>query len=156
MKRKTLYIFERLHNYTISKVQRIEKQKERRAGLKIQGECTQRDSPTSFQKSSYYISAHRDPFQGGTRTNVPMEIFAFLDRAVLTVLFVVRLLSLNSLTFHSLDASAYDHLSLSLSLLFSNSSLFSLFLLLYLVSPPTRAGTSRAHRSVRSPFETHA
>lgn len=112
-----IYILMITRDYTISKVQRTEKQKERRAGLKIQGDCTRRDSPTSFRKLSYYIS-HRNPFQRGTHANVPMEISAFLDRAVLTVLFALRLLPLNSLTFHSLDASAYGHLSFSLSCFF--------------------------------------
>lgn len=117
-----IYILTITRDYTISKVQRTERQKERRAGLKIQGDCTRRDSPTSFRKLSYYIS-HWNPFQRGTHANVPLEISAFLDRAVLTVLFAVRLLPLNSLTFHSLDASAYGHLSFSLLLLLSYSQI---------------------------------
>lgn len=145
--------------YTISKSKQSKNKKERRARLEKPRRLPRRDSPTSSQKSSHCISVHRNPFRGGTHANVSMEISAFLDRAIFTVLFAraVRLLYVNSLTFHSLDASVYGHLSLSLSsLLFSDSSLLSLSLFLYLVSPPTRAGTSRARRSVRSPFETHA
>lgn len=135
--------------FTISKCKEPRNKRERRACFeKGRAEETLQHPPESSR-----ISVHRNPFRGNSRERFYGNS-RFSRSAIFTVLFAraVRLLHVNSLTFHSLDASVYGHLSLSL--LFSESSLLSLSLF-PLSSQSTHTRRNIARSSKRS-FETHA